>query len=75
MDDHLVEDEQVQRIAARAELYLHIARRLVVDAFGPEASQDHVLTIAQVASMMATLETAEIAAASQDKLTELLERD
>ena len=75
MTDHLVDSEEVRRIAARAEAYLHIARRIVVDMFGPEAGHDHILTIAKVADMMATLENAEITAAAQDKLTEILERE
>ncbi len=75
MADHLVDEASVNRIVGRTESYLHLARRLVVDTFGPEAGHDHVLTVATVASMMATLENAEIAASAQDKLTELLERD
>lgn len=74
-EDHLVDSETVGRIARRSEAYLHLARRLVVDIFGPEAGHDHVQVIATVAAMMATLENAEITAAAQDKLTALLERD
>ena len=68
MNDHLVESEKVDRIAKRAESYLHLARRLVVDIFGPEAGHDQTLVIAQVAAMMATLENAEMISASNDKL-------
>lgn len=75
MTDHLVDTAAVEHIARRAEAYLHLARRLVVDIFGPEAGHDHVQTIAMVASMMATLENAEITAAAQDKMTRLLEKD
>ena len=75
MTDHLVETETVEHIARRAESYLHLARRLVVDIFGPEAGHDQVQVIAMVAGMMATLENAEITAKAQDKMTELLERD
>lgn len=75
MNDHLVDTEAVEHIARRTEAYLHLARRIVVDIFGPEAGHDHVQTIAQVANMMATLENAEITASAQDKLTQLLERD
>ncbi len=75
MNDHLVDTEAVEHIGRRAETYLHLARRLVVDMFGPEAGHDHVMTIATVASMMATLENAEITASAQDKLTQLLERE
>jgi len=74
MNDHLVDTQAVEHIARRAEAYLHLARRVVVDLFGPEASRDHVQTIALVANMMATLENAEITASAQDKLTEILER-
>ena len=75
MNDHLVDTSAVEHIARRAEVYLHLARRVCVDLFGPEAGHDQVQTIAIVANMMATLENAEITAASQDKLTELLEKD
>lgn len=75
MSDHLIETEAVEHIAKRADTYLHLARRVVVENFGPEAAHDHVLTIATVASMMATLENAEITAAAQDKLTKILERE
>ena len=75
MSDHLIDAETVEHIAKRAETYLHLARRLVVDTFGPEASHDQVQVIATVAAMMANLENAEILAKSQDKLTELLEKD
>ena len=75
MTDHLVNTESVEHIAKRAETYLHLSRRIVVDFFGPEAGHDHVMTIATVASMMATLENAEITASAQDKLTEILERE
>ncbi|MDJ0637529.1 MAG: hypothetical protein QNJ20_01745 [Paracoccaceae bacterium] len=74
MTDHLVDADAVEHIAKRAETYLHLSRRVCVDFFGPEAAHDHVMTIATVASMMATLENAEIAASAQDKLTELLEK-
>ena len=73
MNDHLADAEAVEHIVKRAETYLTLARRVVVDHFGPEAAHDHVLTIATVASMMATLENAEITAAAQDKLTRILE--
>jgi hypothetical protein len=46
---------------------------VVVDNFGPEAAHDHVLTIATVASMMATLEHAEITASAQDDFARILE--
>jgi len=75
MNDHLVDTSSVEHIAQRAEVYLHLARRVVVDLFGPEAGHDHVQTVATVASMMATLENAEITASAQDKLTQLLERE
>ncbi len=75
MSDHLAGTEAVEHIAKRAEQYLHLSRRLVVDIFGPEAGHDQVQTIALVASMMATLENAEITASAQDKLTQLLEKD
>jgi hypothetical protein len=75
LKDHLVDAETVERIARRTEAYLHLSRRIVVDVFGPEASQDQVQVIALVASTMATLENAEITAQAQDKLTELLEKD
>jgi hypothetical protein len=75
MNDHLADPDAVEHIAKRAETYLNLARRVVVDHFGPEAAHDHVLTIATVASMMATLENAEIAASAQDKLTKILETE
>ena len=75
MTDHLVDTQTVEHIAQRAESYLHLARRLVVDTFGPEASHDQVQVISNVALMMATLENAEITAKAQDKLTQILERD
>ena len=74
MAAHLVDTATVDQIARRAESYLHIARRLVVDQFGPEAGHEQTQVIATVASMMATLESAEISAQAQNKLTELLER-
>ena len=73
--DHLIdESETVQHIAKRAESYLHIARRIVIDMFGRDAGHEQVLIIAQVAAMMADLETAEILASSQDKIAALLQR-
>ncbi|NNE86709.1 MAG: hypothetical protein HKN27_01425 [Silicimonas sp.] len=75
MSDHLVDSAAVEHIVKRSEAYLHLSRRLVVDMFGPEAGHDQVQVIATVAAMMANLEHAEILASSQDKLTELLERD
>ena len=75
MNDHLIDSAAVEQIVKRSEAYLHLARRVVVDTFGPEASHDQVQVIATVAAMMANLEHAEILAASQDKMTELLERD
>ncbi len=74
MTDHLVNPETVEHIAKRAESYLHLSRRVVVDTFGPEAGHDQVQVIANVALMMATLENAEITAKAQDKLTKLLEK-
>ncbi len=75
MQDHLVDSEEVQKISARTEAYLHIARRIVVDQFGPEAGHDHILTIAQVAHTMAILENAEIMARAHDAMTRLLEKE
>jgi len=75
MTDHLVDTAAVDRIARRAEAYLHLARRVVVEIFGPEAGHDHIQTVAIVASVMATLENAEITAAAHDRLVELLARD
>ena len=75
MSDHLVDAETAEHIAKRAESYLHLSRRVVVDMFGPEAGHDQVQVIAMVAAMMATLENAEITAKAQDKLTQLLEKD
>jgi hypothetical protein len=73
MTDHLADGEAVAHIAKRAETYLHLARRVVRGQFCPEAAHDHVLTIATVASMMATLEHAEITASAQDRLARILE--
>lgn len=75
MTDHLTDSATVEHIVKRSETYLHLARRVVVDIFGPEAGHDQVQVVAMVAAMMANLEHAEILASSQDKLTELLERD
>ena len=72
MNDHLVETEAVEHLAKRAEAYLHLARRIVVNVFGPEAGHDQVQVTATVASMMANLENAEIVSRSQDKLTNAL---
>ena len=75
MTDHLVDSETVERIAGRAEAYMHLARQMVVENFGNEAGRDQLHVIAIVASTMATLENAEITAKAHDKLMQLLEKD
>ena len=74
MNDHLIDAEAVNHIARRAESYLDLARRVVVDTFGSESGKDQVHVITAVAGIMANLEHAEILARSQDKLTAILER-
>ena len=71
---HLVGVDRVARIEARVESYLHLARRMVVDQFGPEAGgDDHVLSTVTLAAAMANLETAEIIASSEDRIADTIE--
>ncbi|MDJ0826071.1 MAG: hypothetical protein QNJ16_11270 [Rhodobacter sp.] len=71
---HLVDRDRVGVIQDRVESYIHIARRLVAEQFGPEAAQDQILVTVTLAATMANLETAEIIASSQDRITEVIER-
>jgi len=74
MPDHLVGEKRVARIEGRMDSYLHSARRMVVDQFGPEASHDNVLVIVTLAAAMANLETAEIIASAEDRIADIINR-
>ena len=74
MNNHLVESEAMENISQRSGAYLHLARQLVVNVFGPEASHDHVQVVATVAAMMANLESAEMISRSHDRLTNALSK-
>ena len=54
------------------ESYLHAARRVAVDVLGPETGHKNPHVVTELASAMATLEAAEIIAASQDRITAIL---
>ncbi len=71
---HLVDKDRVNVINDRIESYIHIARRLVAEQFGPEAAQNQIMVTVTIAAAMANLETAEIIASSQDRITEMLEK-
>ncbi|MCI2397976.1 hypothetical protein [Aliiroseovarius subalbicans] len=72
---HLIGVDGVARIEARVESYLHLARRMIIDQFGPEAGgDDHVLSTVTLAAAMANLETAEIVASSEDKVADSIEK-
>ena len=71
---HLVDRDRVKVINDRIESYIHIARRLVAEQFGPEAAQDQIMVTVTIAAAMANLETAEIIASSQDRIADMLEK-
>ncbi len=71
---HLVDRDRVAVIQDRIESYIHIARRIVAEQFGPEAAQDQIIVTVTIAAAMANLETAEIIASSQDRITEVIDR-
>ena len=54
--------DRMKRVETRTEDYVHSARRLILDLFGPESAQDHTIVTLQLASAMMQLEAAEVMA-------------
>ncbi|UYV38504.1 hypothetical protein N4R57_05370 [Rhodobacteraceae bacterium D3-12] len=51
--------------------YIHRAKRMALDAFGIDASSDHSLIVAQLATAMIQLEAAELNAASLRRIARI----
>jgi len=53
-------NDRAKLVEARVEDYLHRAKRMVIDAFGTDASRGHSDAAATLALAMCTLEAAQI---------------
>jgi len=60
--------EREQRIVARTEVYVHRAKRMMLDLFGQEAAHDQPVITMQLVSAMIQLETADIIAEAGQRL-------
>lgn len=65
--------EREARIAARTEVYVHRAKRMMLDLFGQEAAHDQPVITMQLVSAMIQLETADIIAEAGQRLRHTLE--
>lgn len=63
---------RAKEVEARVEVYVHAAKRMILDLFGPEAAHDHNTAVITLAAAMANLEAGHIMADAQDRMTQAL---
>jgi len=74
MTERDIETDRLNRIEAKMENYLHAARRMIVNNFGTEPANDAIQVSVTLAAAMAHIEMAEVIAASQDHIAEIMEQ-
>jgi len=65
-------EKRARMVEARVEEYVHAAKRMVLDLFGPEAAHDHNSTVIMLAAAMTNLEAGHVMADAQNRMTEAL---
>jgi hypothetical protein len=65
--------KRADRVEARAEEYVHRAKRMVLDLFGIEAAKEQSRVTLQLATAMIHLEAAEMLATAQGAIAKTIE--